>query len=102
MSHCREVEEETGLAAALFSSVRILPYVSNNILKEGPDSSVTTHTLSVFVECRVGDGKVPEVKLMEPHKCAEWKWVNYDAETAPKPYFRPLQALFDTPYDPTN
>ena len=99
----RELEEEVGITANEIASVRIIPHISNNILKENEDDSceVTTHTLSVFVEARIkNQDHPPEPKIMEPEKCYEWKWVKYDEETCPKPFFKPLENLFKSDYSP--
>ncbi|KAE8146617.1 NUDIX hydrolase domain-like protein [Aspergillus avenaceus] len=64
----REVLEETGL------EVRDIHFLTatNDIMKDEEK-----HYVTVFVGCTVvGDDAQP--KLLEPHKCEQWKWVTWE------------------------
>jgi len=60
----RELLEETGLNASGFVFCNLV----NNVQRE-------RHYLQVGF---VAEGVSGEVKLMEPDKCAEWRWFNLD------------------------
>ncbi len=96
----REVEEETGIPRSVLSLPRVLPVVANNIMR-AEDGAVTTHTLSVFVEMWLLDTTI-QPRLMEPDKCAEWRWVRYSdrQSSVPRPMFTSLQVLIDSGYEP--
>ena len=82
----REVLEETGLALGVVSSG---PYTSDVF----PD--VEKHYVTLFVVAESGQG---EPRRMEPTKCAEWRWFNWDE--LPRPLFAPLESLRSTGFDP--
>ncbi|MBA3661810.1 MAG: NUDIX domain-containing protein [Gammaproteobacteria bacterium] len=74
----RETDEETGLS------------ICN--LKRGPWISTLfdehTHYLTLFVIAQHEDG---EPAVLEPHKCAEWRW--FDWESFPHPLFKATDDL---------
>lgn len=53
------------------------------------------HYLTAFVTADYSSG---EVKLMEPDKCEEWKWFDWDA--LPEPLFMPIRNLLKQGYSP--
>jgi 8-oxo-dGTP diphosphatase len=81
----REAKEETGLE---LHSLRMGPTTNDFFEKE------KMHYVTVFVIAQT-DG-VP--KVMEPHACAEWKWVDWDA--LPNPLFLPVQHVKKQGFDP--
>ncbi|KAL2832719.1 NUDIX hydrolase domain-like protein [Aspergillus pseudoustus] len=96
----REVKEETGLD---ISDVQFLT-ATNDVM-----SADEKHYVTVFVGARVEEGQVPEI--LEPAKCAEWRWVSWKElegdrakfveaqkegrETEGKKLFIPLLSLFE-------
>ena len=75
----REVLEETGLEV---TNLRFLG-VTNDIYKEDGKHHVTIAMLADYIS--------GEPKIMEPHKCKEWIWV--DLDTLPENLFMPIQNL---------
>jgi 8-oxo-dGTP diphosphatase len=82
----REVFEETGLK---IKNIRPGSYTNNYFPKD------ETHFVSIDV---VADYDSGEVKIMEPNKCLEWKWFEWDK--LPKPLFLPMQNLVKQKFDP--
>jgi 8-oxo-dGTP diphosphatase len=80
----REVLEEAGLP---IDSLRIGPVTNDVFQAEG------RHYLTVLVLATAGEG---EPRVMEPHKCAGWRWFRWD--DLPQPLFAPLAALRDQGY----
>ncbi|KAL2858323.1 NUDIX hydrolase domain-like protein [Aspergillus pseudodeflectus] len=96
----REVKEETGLD---ISDIQFLT-ATNDIM---PDDG--KHYVTVFVGARVAEGAEPEI--LEPNKCAEWRWVAWEelegdrakfveaqkagTETEGKRLFIPILSLFE-------
>lgn len=62
----REVLEETGLEVGRIS---FYDFTNDLMVEEGK------HYVTLFYNCDYIGG---EPKLMEPHKCSLWKWVNED------------------------
>lgn len=82
----REVFEETNLT---IKNIRAGPY-TNDVFTEN-----NLHYITLFM---VADYDSGELKIMEPLKCKEWRWVNWDS--LPHPLFLPLQNLLRTNFDP--
>lgn len=80
----REVREETGLEIEACSAG---PYSSD--LFEGK------HYVTLFVVARSRAG---EPRILEPTKCAEWRWVRWSA--LPTPLFQPLATIHAAGYVP--
>jgi 8-oxo-dGTP diphosphatase len=80
----RETLEETG--------VRI-----ENIRHIGTTNDIMhgKHYVTIFMLANYKSG---EVRVREPDKCEEWKWINW--EELPSPRFHPLQQLIDQGYHP--
>jgi 8-oxo-dGTP pyrophosphatase MutT (NUDIX family) len=84
----RELSEETGLDLELpcFRDLRAPATLSPAYDKPGgPQCYVTLYAL-------VDVSLVAQAVVMEPSKCAEWRWVD---ETWPGELFDPLYSLFD-------
>jgi 8-oxo-dGTP diphosphatase len=75
----REVKEETSLVV---DNVRLLS-VTNDI-----HHSENRHYVTLFMLCDYESG---QAKVMEPEKCEEWKWVEWD--NLPRPLFLPVENL---------
>ena len=75
----REVMEEAGVK---IKNIRFST-ITNDIFKKEEK-----HYITIFMLSDWDSGKV---KVMEPHKCEEWRWVSKD--NLPKPLFLPLQNL---------
>jgi len=77
----REVMEETGLA---ITSIRKDTY-TNDIMKDE-----NKHYLTCFIraDCEIG-----EPKIMEPDKCEEWGWFDWD--NLPSPLFSQYKELLN-------
>jgi ADP-ribose pyrophosphatase YjhB (NUDIX family) len=78
----RELEEETGV-----SPENVLRWVVWDI---APSNNLQFNSASIFVAAWVDDHTAARVKIMEPHKCHEWRWV---ADTVPSPLFWPLEYI---------
>ncbi|KAL2808764.1 NUDIX hydrolase domain-like protein [Aspergillus granulosus] len=63
----REVKEETGLD---ISDVQFLT-ATNDVMHDDKK-----HYVTIFVNARVRDGQVP--RILEPNKCAEWRWISWE------------------------
>jgi ADP-ribose pyrophosphatase YjhB (NUDIX family) len=84
----RELEEETGLCAEDVSGALVVPVVANNIMDQG------VHSATVFVRTQLARASAADsVRVCEPHKCTEWRWVELQQERMPTPLFPPLAFL---------
>ena len=81
----RETMEETGIN---IKNIRKATYTNDIFLNEGK------HYITCFVKADYDSG---EVKLMEPDKCEEWGWFEWDK--LPEPRFIPLQNLLKEKID---
>ena len=82
----REVAEETGLEAVVTGYG---PFTNDIFVEEGK------HYVTLFVLATAPEG-VPQV--MEPEKCAEWRWCDWDA--LPEPRFPSIRHLLELGYRP--
>lgn len=82
----REVKEETGLN---ITNIRF-GTVTNNINVREEKHYVTVTMVADYV--------AGEPKLLEPDKCLEWKWFNFDDLPSPMCTFN--RAAFDVGFDP--
>jgi 8-oxo-dGTP diphosphatase len=82
----REVYEETGLQ---IKNLGYGPY-TNDIFQEDRKHYVTLFLTSDY------DGGTPQVR--EPHKCFEWRWVNWPP--AVRPLFLPIANLLKQDFRP--
>lgn len=82
----REVLEETGLS---LDSVQPGPYTNDVFQQEGKHYI----TLFMLADCQAG-----EPAVMEPDKCLEWQW--FDWEDLPEPLFLPIRNLQNQGYKP--
>ena len=88
IEHCaaRELMEETGLRA---TTMRRGPF-TNDVFPEQQ-----RHYVTLFV---VADAPEGEPAVLEPTKCSEWRWVEWDA--MPEPLFLPIRNLKAQGYRP--
>jgi len=82
----REVSEEVGIEIT-----NITPVAFTNDIFEKEQK----HYITIYVTAEYASG---EVKLMEPDKCDEWRWVEWSA--LPTPLFLPIQNLLKQGYSP--
>lgn len=82
----REVWEETNLK---IKNIRAGPY-TNDVFVEN-----NLHYITLFL---VADYDLGELKIMEPTKCKEWRWVDWN--DLPHPLFLPLQNLQKMDFNP--
>ena len=82
----REVAEETGLVATITGDG---PFTNDIFVADGK------HYVTLFVLAAAADG-IPQV--MEPEKCAEWRWCPWGA--LPEPRFLSIQHLLELGYRP--
>ncbi len=82
----REVFEETNLK---IKNIRAGPY-TNDVFVEN-----NLHYITLFMVAEYDSG---ELKIMEPNKCKEWRWVEWN--NLPHPLFLPLQNLLKTNFNP--
>lgn len=82
----RETLEETGIE---IKNVRFA-VVTNDIF---PNEE--KHYVTIFM---IADYSAGEVKVMEPEKCAEWKW--FDWNNPPQPLFISGQNFIKSGFDP--
>ncbi len=80
----REVAEENGLE---IENVRFCA-VTNDIFEEENKHYVTIWMAS--------DWKSGEPEILEPNKCLEWRWVDFDS--MPEPLFLGWTQLFDSEF----
>ncbi len=83
----RETLEETGLEV---ERMQLGPYTNDYFAAEGK------HYLTLFVIAHSSKGNPA---LLEPHKCLEWKWFDWNA--LPEPLFLPIQNLKKTGFSPS-
>lgn len=81
----RETLEE--LNCSIRNSVRG-PY-TNDIFPEG------RHYVTIFVVAEYESG---DVRIMEPDRCEEWRWVSWD--DMPRPLFLPVEHLLEQGFTP--
>ena len=81
----REVKEETGIDVDI-KDVAVFEGFSNDIY-EG------RHFVTLYAICACNADSVAEPKIMEPEKCTEWVWCQWDVEKLPSPLFQPFQNL---------
>jgi 8-oxo-dGTP diphosphatase len=82
----REVLEETGLEIVNIKQETF----TNDIFPEEQKHYITAYMTA--------DYSLGEVKIMEPDKCTEWRWVAWDA--LPEPLFIPISNLLKQGYSP--
>jgi 8-oxo-dGTP diphosphatase len=82
----REIEEETGMKIKNISFVAL---TNNIMLDEG------VHSLTVWMKA---DWEKGEPIIMEPEKCTDQKWVDFNI--LPKPLFRGLELLLESEFLP--
>lgn len=82
----RETQEETGLNIKNIQR----PVVTEDFFEEEQKHYIT---LLVTTDWDFG-----EPELMEPEKCEEWDWFNWDE--LPSPLFLPMQNHIDQGYNP--
>ncbi|MBR9691448.1 NUDIX domain-containing protein [Candidatus Woesearchaeota archaeon] len=82
----REVMEEAGVA---IKNIRF-GAITNDMFKDEEK-----HYITIFMLSDYHDG---EVRIMEPHKCEEWRW--FTLEDLPSPLFIPMQNLMKQRFDP--
>ena len=82
----REVLEEAGIE---IENIKSATFTNDIFPKE------QKHYITAYV---TADYSAGEVKVMEPDKCEEWKWVNWNA--LPKPLFIPITNLVNQGYSP--
>lgn len=82
----REAMEEVGIK---ITNLENTSFTNDIFLEENK------HYVTLFVVCDYLSG---EVKVMEPTKCEEWGW--FDWEKLPKPLFLPIHNLLKQHYSP--
>jgi 8-oxo-dGTP diphosphatase len=82
----REVLEETGLEIA---RPRQGPFTNDHFAAE------EKHYVTLFV---VADCPAGEPRVMEPDKCEEWRWFEWEA--LPQPRFLPIDHLLESGFSP--
>jgi 8-oxo-dGTP diphosphatase len=82
----REVMEEVGVK---IKNLRFADATNDIFTKE------KKHYITLFIVSHYDSG---EVKLMEPEKCEEWKWVSW--QELPKPLFLPMENLVKKDFHP--
>ena len=82
----REVEEEAGIH---IKNLRLGPY-TNDIFE-----SDDLHYITIFI---LADYEYGTVEIKEPHKCSEWRWVEWD--NLPQPLFLTIRNLKKQGYTP--
>lgn len=83
----REVLEETGLSVGALERG---PYTNDLFVREGK------HYVTLFVLAEYVGG---EAALLEPEKCEEWRWFEWDA--LPAPLFPSIENLLREGYRPS-
>jgi len=81
----REVMEEVGIR---IKNLRFGTFTNDYFQKEG------LHYVSIYF---VADYDSGNVKVMEPDKCSEWRWVEWDK--MPRPLFLHAQNLLKQKFD---
>jgi 8-oxo-dGTP diphosphatase len=82
----REVLEEAGIK---IKNLRVGPYTNDYFKSEN------LHYVTLFIIADYASGKV---RIMEPNKCAEWRW--FDWNNLPKPLFLPIENLIKQGFNP--
>ena len=82
----REAMEETGIT---LTNIRRGPYTNAVFEKEGK------HYVTLYI---VADWKSGEAKVLEPEKCEEWRWFEWNE--MPRPLFKSIVPLLEMNYDP--
>ena len=82
----RETLEEIGLS---LENIQIGPFTQDIFEKEGK------HYITIYTIANYNGG---EIKNMEPHKCEDLEWFEWDK--FPEPLFIPLQNLLKSGYNP--
>jgi 8-oxo-dGTP diphosphatase len=80
---CREVMEETGIKLDPERIERAPMQYTNDIFK-----TESKHYITLFFVAKLDERA--EVKLLEPDKCEEWRWVPFTEEGLPEPAFLPM------------
>lgn len=90
----RELEEEAGLSLAdVLPDGFVVPAVANNVMDKG------VHSVTVFVRLTLRSSAASDnVRICEPDKCHEWRWVDPAAWSLPQPMFPPLEFLIASEY----
>lgn len=65
-------------------------HITNDIMR-----NERKHYVTIFMRGHVSDPK--ELCNMEPHKCAEWRWVSYTELKKMDDLFLPLSQLMQSP-----
>ncbi|MDD4938164.1 MAG: NUDIX hydrolase [Candidatus Shapirobacteria bacterium] len=84
----REVKEETSIS---IKNIRFLS-ITNDVFKKEKK-----HYITIFIVANYFSG---EVRIMEPNKCREWKWFDWD--NLPQPLFLPIKNLIKQKINPLN
>jgi len=82
----REVEEETGIK---ISNIKKGPYTNDLFL------DVNRHYITIYM---IADWLSSEPKILEPNKCEEWSWFEWDS--LPEPLFLPIENLLMQKFSP--
>jgi len=82
----RETMEEAGIT---IKNLKMGPFTNDISENEG------THYITLFV---IADYDSGEVKAMEPDKCDEWQWCDWN--NLPQPLFLPQQNLLKLNFNP--
>ncbi len=82
----RETMEEAGIK---IDNLKLGPY-TNDIYPKAD-----THYITLFV---IAEPESGEVKVMEPEKCEQWEWFEWD--NMPQPLFFPIQNLLKQNFNP--
>lgn len=82
----REVFEETGVTV---KNISYGPYTNDIFAKE------EKQFVTLFV---IADYKSGKVRVMEPEKCEEWRWVPWN--DLPQPLFLPIENLLKQHFNP--
>lgn len=82
----RETMEETGIT---IKNIHFATATNDLFEKEGK------HYITIYM---VADYDAGEVQIMEPEKCAEWRWVSWD--DLPEPLFVPTKNLLAQGFSP--
>lgn len=82
----REVKEETGIS---IKNIRKGTFTNDIFKKEGK------HYVTLLVISDFASGKV---RVMEPEKCENWEWFEWDS--LPQPLFIPIQSLLKQKFNP--
>jgi len=82
----REILEETGLK---IKNLRLGTVVNNYSIRD------RWHYTSI---CYIADYASGNVRVMEPDRCLEWRWVKWN--NLPKPLFAPMKTMIKQGFDP--